>query len=101
MAVLPRVFLAITVGTSLLRNAKRDGVSSERLVEYALADPERTSAELNTLCRKISHPFRRHLCGAVRNRYRRRRAAGEALREALCRVLEAEKVPNQQVRRGA
>ncbi|MFZ8810065.1 MAG: CRISPR-associated protein, partial [Pyrobaculum sp.] len=43
------VFLGVTVGTSLLTNASRDGVSGDRLVEYALANPERASAELNTV----------------------------------------------------
>jgi hypothetical protein len=34
------VFLGVTVGTSLLVNAARDG-AGDRLVEYALANPER------------------------------------------------------------
>ena len=42
------VFLGVTVGTSLLTNAARDG-AGDRLVEYALANPERASAELNTV----------------------------------------------------
>ncbi|ACB39392.1 putative CRISPR-associated protein [Pyrobaculum neutrophilum] len=41
------VFFAVTVGISLLVNAQRDGARD--IVEYAVQNPRRASAELNTL----------------------------------------------------
>ncbi|CCC81876.1 putative CRISPR-associated protein [Thermoproteus tenax] len=40
-------FFGVTVGTSLLTNAQRDGATD--LLSYALENPRRASAELNTL----------------------------------------------------
>jgi putative CRISPR-associated protein (TIGR02619 family) len=84
------LFLAVTVGTSLLANAAKRGVPRERLVEYAVSNPEEASAELNTMVKFArKHPALFSNVSAVlyASDTDDGRAAGEALREALCRVL--------------
>jgi putative CRISPR-associated protein (TIGR02619 family) len=87
------VFLGVTVGTSLLTNAARDGVSGDRLVEYALANPERASAELNTVvkfARRYPALFGDVYAVFYATDTEEGRRAGAALREALCEVLRRE-----------
>ncbi|MDT7874028.1 MAG: putative CRISPR-associated protein [Pyrobaculum sp.] len=87
------VFLGVTVGTSLLTNAARDGVSGDRLVEYALANPERASAELNTVmkfARRYPALFGDVYAVFYSTDTEEGRRAGAALREALCEVLRRE-----------
>jgi putative CRISPR-associated protein (TIGR02619 family) len=86
------VFLGVTVGTSLLTNAARDG-AGDRLVEYALANPERASAELNTVvkfARRYQALFRDVYAVLYATDTEEGRRAGAALREALCEVLKRE-----------
>jgi putative CRISPR-associated protein (TIGR02619 family) len=86
------VFLGVTVGTSLLVNAARDGVG-DRLVEYALANPERASAELNTVvkfARRYPALFGDVYAVFYATDTEEGKRAGAALREALCEVLRRE-----------
>jgi putative CRISPR-associated protein (TIGR02619 family) len=86
------VFLGVTVGTSLLTNAARDG-AGDRLVEYALANPERASAELNTVvkfARRYPALFGDVYAVFYATDTEEGTRAGVALREALCEVLKRE-----------
>jgi putative CRISPR-associated protein (TIGR02619 family) len=92
MASMARVFLAVTVGTSLIANAAKKGVPREGLVEYAVSSPEEASAELNTIvkfARKRPALFRDVRAVLYASDTEDGRAAGEALSKALCRVLHA------------
>jgi len=86
------VFLAITVGTSILTNAARKGVPRERLVEYAVSAPEEASAEFNTVvkfARRYPALFNDVYAVLYATDTEDGKAAGEALREGLCRVIPA------------
>ena len=86
------VFLGVTVGTSLLTNAARDG-AGDRLVEYAMANPERASAELNTVvkfARRYPALFGDVYAVFYATDTEEGRRAGAALKEALCEVLKRE-----------
>jgi len=86
------VFLGVTVGTSLLTNAARDG-AGDSLVEYALANPERASAELNTVvkfARRYPALFGDVYAVFYATDTEEGRRAGAALKEALCEVLKRE-----------
>jgi len=86
------VFLAVTVGTSLLANAARRGVPRERLAEYAASSPEEASAELNTVvkfARRRPALFGDVSAALYASDTEDGREAGAALREALCRSVAA------------
>lgn len=88
------VFLAVTVGTSLLTNAAKRGVSREGLVEFAVSTPEEACAEFNTVVK-----FARRYPALFDDVYAvfystdtdDGRAAGAALREGFCRVARAKR----------
>ncbi len=86
------VFLAITVGTSLLVNAARRGVPREGLVDYAVSAPEEACAEFNTVvkfARKYPALFGDVYAAFYATDTDDGRTAGAVLREGFCRVVRA------------
>jgi len=104
-------FFAITVGTSILANAAREGIVPEawsrlapddprqeeaergpveRLVEFAVADPERCCAELNTVAKVAKRwppLFRRARAALYASDTGAGRLAARALEGAFCRAV--------------